>query len=74
MTHADIAARVQRLDQLFRGLAKEIQFILKADHPLLWHEWRAYLDAMLDARSGIEAARVALAKAPIYLTHLEGMG
>jgi hypothetical protein len=35
MTAADIAARVRRLDQLGRGLMKEICQVLKADDPML---------------------------------------
>jgi hypothetical protein len=43
MTAADIAARVHRLDQLGRGLMKEICQIEKADDPMLYLERRAYL-------------------------------
>jgi hypothetical protein len=63
MNAADIKARVQRLDQLSRGLAREISTINKADDPMLYLERRAYLDALLATVRGVETARVTLAKA-----------
>jgi hypothetical protein len=51
------------LDQLSRGLGLELTIIQKADDPMLYLERRAYLMAMHAALSGVEAARVTLAKA-----------
>jgi hypothetical protein len=36
MSAADILARIRRLDQLSRGLAKEIQLEKRADDPMLY--------------------------------------
>jgi hypothetical protein len=63
MSAADIAARVRRLDQLGRGLMKEIVQVEKADDPMLYLERQAYLTAMRQFLSGIEGARVTLVKA-----------
>ena len=63
MNAAAIAARIRRLDQLSRGIAREISIVDKADDPLLYLERRAYLDALLATVRGVEAARVALVKA-----------
>jgi hypothetical protein len=60
---ADVAARVKRLDQLTRGLAKEVVIWDQHDDPLLFVERRAYLKAIRDALAGVESARVVLAKA-----------
>jgi hypothetical protein len=63
MNAAAIAARIRRLDQLSRGIAREISIVDKADDPLLYLERRAYLDALLATVRGVETARVALVKA-----------
>ena len=63
MTTADIVARVKRLDQLSRGLAKEIQLVEKADDPMLYVERREYLTAMRKVQEGVENALGILAKA-----------
>ena len=63
MNAAAISARVRRLDQLYRGLAREIIIVDTADDPMLYLERRAYLDALLATVRGVEAARVTLAKA-----------
>ena len=60
---ADVAARVKRLDQLTRGLAKEVVIWDQHDDPLLFVERRAYLKAIGDALAGVESARVILAQA-----------
>ena len=60
---ADVAARVKRLDQLTRGLAREVVMWKDNDDPLLFVERRAYLKAIRDALAGVESARVILAKA-----------
>jgi hypothetical protein len=68
MNLADLSARVERLDQLSRGLAKEAILIRAGDDPLLYLERKAYLGAIQDALSGVEAARVTLAQARRRLT------
>jgi hypothetical protein len=59
----DISGRIARLEALFVGLRREIILIGKGDDPLLYLERRAYLMALHDACSGLESARVVLAKA-----------
>jgi hypothetical protein len=49
----DLKARIHRLDQLARGLAREIG--------LLFRERRQYLRAVQEALAGADAARVVLA-------------
>jgi hypothetical protein len=63
VTLKQIAACVERLDQLSRGLAREISIVREANDPMLYLERNAYLAAMGDALQGIESARVVLAKA-----------
>jgi hypothetical protein len=63
MTLRAIAARVGRLDDLARDLAKEMTLTREADDPLLYAERKAYRDALGRALSGVEEARVALARA-----------
>lgn len=63
MNLADLTARVQRLDVLMRGLAKEVALWKEGNDPLLYPERKAYLKAIQDALAGVEAARVVLAKA-----------
>jgi hypothetical protein len=63
ITVADLAARVRRLDELTRGLAKEVVLWKENDDPLLFVERRAYLKAIGDALAGVESARVILAQA-----------
>jgi hypothetical protein len=58
-----IKKRVERLDELSRGFAKEIVLTRAANDPLLYLERRAYLNGISDALAGVEAARVALARA-----------
>jgi hypothetical protein len=55
--------RIDRLDQLSRGLAKEVVLMRAANDPLLYLERKAYLTAIQDALAGVEGARVALARA-----------
>ena len=62
MNLSDLRARVARLDQLARGLAKEVTLWKSCNDPLLYVERKAYLGAIQNALVGIEAARVALAK------------
>lgn len=61
MTPSDLRARV--LDELGRGLALELAIARDADDPLLYVERRAYLTALAEFHSGVEAARVTLVRA-----------
>jgi hypothetical protein len=63
LSAAGILARIRCLDQLSRGLAKEIQLVERADNPMLYVERKEYLTAMRKVRAGIEDALVVLAKA-----------
>jgi hypothetical protein len=60
---SNLAARVQRLEAMSRGLTLECQVIGRGDDPLLYLERKAYLAAVRVAISGLEGARVVLAKA-----------
>ena len=62
MNLSDLQARVRRLDQLARGLAKEVTLWKSCNDPLLYLERKAYLGGIQDALAGAEAARVVLAK------------
>ena len=63
MNLADLTARVRRLDELSRGLAREVALWKACNDPLLYLERKAYLKAIQDALAGAEVARVVLAKA-----------
>jgi hypothetical protein len=63
MRPQDLRARVLRLEELSRGLAKEEVRVRECEDPLLYVERLAYLTALRQALSGVEGARVALAKA-----------
>jgi hypothetical protein len=63
MTLTDLRRRVERLEALSRGLAKEVVLWKQADDPLLYVERKGYLGAIQDTLAGVEAARVVLAKA-----------
>jgi len=69
MTSADLQRRASRLALLAAGLAREASHIRTAEAPLLWLERRAYFDALRDAASDLESARLVLAKA---LQRLQG--
>jgi hypothetical protein len=60
-TLADIKARITRLEQLARGLAREVTLQKEDDGPLLFRERRQYLHAIQDALVGADEARVGLA-------------
>ena len=60
---AGIQARMERLERLSKGLAREVVVIGAADDPLLYLERQAYLAALRDGIAGLEAARVILARA-----------
>jgi hypothetical protein len=63
MEIADLTARIERLDRLMRGLAREVLRWKEGNDPLLHVERRSYLDAVQDALAGVERARVVLARA-----------
>jgi hypothetical protein len=58
----DLAGRIQRLDALTRGLAREVLLWKEGKDPLLYLERQAYLESIQDALAGLEAARVILAR------------
>jgi hypothetical protein len=58
-----LIGRRARLDQLSHGLAKELVRWRKCDDPLLYLERKELLAALEQAYSGIEGARVVMAKA-----------
>jgi hypothetical protein len=63
LTIKDIRTRVDRLDKRSRGLSRERVLWEEAEDPLLYMERRAYLQAVREAISGVEAARVVLVRA-----------
>ncbi len=63
MALEQIAARVKRLDELARGLGKELVQVRQADDPLLYVERKGYRGALGRMLSGVEEARVVLARA-----------
>jgi hypothetical protein len=58
----DLKARMERLDALSIGLAKEVPLIREGNDPLTYLERLAYLEAIQDGIAGLETARVMLAK------------
>jgi hypothetical protein len=72
ITVADVTARVRRLEELTRGLAKEVAVWKEGNDPLLYLERKSYLHAIQDALAGVEAARVAMAKAAQRMQRDEG--
>jgi hypothetical protein len=56
----DLKARIARLDQLARGLAREVGLQRGAEDVLLFRERRQYLAGIQDALAGADAARVVL--------------
>jgi hypothetical protein len=56
----DLKARIERLDRLARGLAREVGLQKGAEDVLLFRERRQYLRAVQEALAGAEAARVVL--------------
>jgi hypothetical protein len=63
MNLSDLERRVERLDQVSRGLAKEEIVMREGNDPLLYRERQDYLAAIRAAPAGVEGARVTLAKA-----------
>jgi hypothetical protein len=62
MNVVDLAARVQRLDRLSRGLAREVMLWKTSHDPLLYLERKEYLKAIQDALAGVESARMVLVR------------
>jgi hypothetical protein len=62
LTINDVKRRVDRLEQLSKGISKEVHLFRQAEDPLLYLERRMYLCAIQDALFGVEAARVVLAQ------------
>jgi hypothetical protein len=62
MSRTAISARVRRLNQLALGVAREVQLVGQ-DDLLLYVERREYLTALHRMCTGLDGARVALAKA-----------
>jgi hypothetical protein len=63
MTVEHLASRIRRLESLGLAFAKEQLIIGKGEDPLLYLERQAYLAALRAAASGLESARVVLARA-----------
>jgi hypothetical protein len=63
LTLADMITRIHRLDELTRGLAKEVLLWKEAGDPLLYLERKAYLKAIQETLAGAETARIVLARA-----------
>lgn len=62
MTIADVTLRVRRLDDLARGLAKEVTLWKSCNDPLLYVERKTYLKGVQEALSGLESARTMLVR------------
>src|SRR5436305_14713983 len=62
MTMTDLKARITRLDELARGLSREVVLWKTGNDPLLYAERKAYLNSIQDALAGVEASRVVLSK------------
>jgi hypothetical protein len=62
MNLVDLQARLRRLEDLSRGLTKEVSLWKECNDPLLYLERKAYLNGIMDALTGVETARVTLAR------------
>jgi hypothetical protein len=67
VTTEELEKRINRLDRLGRGMAKEAALIRAADDPPLRQERLAYLAAVGDALEGVERARVTPARAVLRI-------
>jgi hypothetical protein len=67
ITLADVIARIARLDELARGLAREVLLWKDSGDPLLYVERTAYLKAIQDALAAVDAARTLLAHARLRI-------
>jgi hypothetical protein len=63
LTTQAMRARIERLEALARGLAKEVALWRGRGPPLLAGELRGYLQGLQDAIAGLDAGRVALGSA-----------
>lgn len=72
ITENDVAARLRRLEELSRGLSREIAVWREGNDPLLYLERRAYINAVQDMLANAEAARLALSKAQARLQRPQG--
>jgi len=63
MTIDDVRARAVRLEELVRGLTREVGQTWKCDDPLLYLERKAYLVGLQNAIAGLEDDRIAMARA-----------
>jgi hypothetical protein len=57
----DLKGRIERLERLAKGLAREVELQRGAEDVLLVGERKQYLTGIQDALAGAEAARVVLA-------------
>jgi hypothetical protein len=62
MNLVDMRARMQRLAKLAQGLAQEASLWKKCDAPVLYVHRLEYMEGVQDAVSGLEKARVAMAR------------
>jgi hypothetical protein len=60
LTVVDLKARITRLEQLTRGLAREVEIQSGAEDLLLAQERKQYFKAVQDALAGAEGGRVVL--------------
>ena len=67
-----INGRIARLDSLAQGLGFEVGHLERLGRVLADQEQRAYVQAILDAVMGLDAARSVLAKVHKRLTDGEG--
>lgn len=63
MNLLDLQARIQRLEQLARGLAREASLWKDTNDLMLYRERKAYVNAVMDALTAVETARVTLTHA-----------
>jgi len=62
MNLADLVGRIRRLEQLSRGLTRELALWKACNDPLLYLERRTYLGQIQNASNAVEAARAVLVK------------
>jgi hypothetical protein len=58
-----IVTRIERLNTLTGSLSRELLIIRQGNDPLLYRDRRDYMKALGEAISGLETARIVLAKA-----------
>jgi hypothetical protein len=62
MNKIDMRARMERLAKLAQGLAEEASIWKKCDAPVLYVHRLEYVEGIQEAVSGLEKARVVLAR------------